>query len=168
MVMRSQDWRFQKLQEAEAWEASRIFNTVSDGSSRDVFVDIPANGPELSVEDILVSTEGKLEIARFKNVTEDTQGDAMLVANKRISSTATVPFDFRTGGDNETGAYSGGVKEEENLISGAVSGNKVGGGTEARPALIASTGSNYLIRFGNESGQTISFSVQFEFAEIEE
>lgn len=168
MVTSSQDWRFKKLDEGEEFEASRVFNDVGDGDVKEVFVNVPeeVGDLELSVEDILVSSEGKLSIQRFKNVSEDVEGDSMLVANKKIGAAASAPFDFRTGGDGETGEYSGGSLDEENLITGSVSGNKVGGGTEARPALIVDTGNNYLLSFTNESGQTIDFSVQIEFAEV--
>jgi len=169
MVTSIQDWRFKKLDEGEQWEVSRVFSDVGNGDVKKVFVSVPdeVGDLELSVEDILLSSEGKLLIQRFRNVSEDAEGSDMLVSNKKIGVNGVVPFNFRTGGDGEAGEYSDGVLEEENLVTGAVSGNKVGGGSESRPALIVDTGNNYLLVFDNQSGQTIDFSVQIEFAEVE-
>lgn len=168
MTVRSQDWRFQKLEEGEEFQASTVFTDVSDGDTKKVFIRAPADGPNLSQEVISVDSEGKLFIRRFENVSEDTQGDLMNASNLRVGDASdNVPFDYRTGGVGETGVYSGGVLEEEAIIAGAVSGNKVGGGSSARPAMILSSGNNMLLEFENQSGQSIDFAVKFEFAEVE-
>jgi len=169
MVTSIQDWRFKKLKEEEEWEASRVFEDVADGDVKTVYVDNPVDNKSISVEEVVVSTEGKLRVERFGNVDEVSEGDLMLVNNKKIGSVKSVPFDFRVGGVGEAGDYdeSAGVQQQENLITGSVSGNKIGGGTESRPAFIVESDNNYLLWFENQSGQSINFSVQIEFAEVE-
>lgn len=168
MVLRTEDYRFQLLQEEKEWVASKIFTSVANNDVKKIFIDIPEGQDDVSIENIRVSTSGKLKIERYRNATEDTQGDSVVIGNNRINGAIpSHPHSIRSGGDNETGVYSGGTKEEENLIIGAVTGSLIGGGTESRPATVVEAGSNVLLVFTNQAGQSVDFSVQIEHAEID-
>jgi len=169
VTVRSQDWRFQKLEEGEEFQASTVFTDVSDGDIKKVFIEAPDDGSNLSQEVISVASEGKLFIRRFENASEDTEGDLLNASNLRVGDASdSVPFDYRSGGVDETGVYSGGSLEETSLIPGSSGqGQSITGGASVRPAMILSSGNNMLLEFENQSGQTIDFAVKFEFAEVE-
>lgn len=169
MTTRTQDWRFQKLEEGEEYQSSAIFDTVAAGNTKKIFVETPSGAPRLIQETVSVDTGGKLKIQRYENASEDTQGDEINSSNLKVGTGSDEPpFNYRRGGDNETGVYSGGTLEEETLIAGSTSaGQNIGGGKATRPAMILSPGNNMLLTFENQSGQTIDFSVKFEYSEGE-
>lgn len=157
----------------DAQSTGEYFTGVAAGNTKQIVLKNPTTDEYYGVYGVKVRTSARAKINKAFNVTEDTQGNAPTtgITNKRSSgngSTASV----HVGGNNETGAYSGG-----DAFSPKGTGSGTGSGGGASPGAtseggydnVVTPGDNLLVSVQNTSGASMNYiSIDIDWSEIPE
>jgi len=160
------DWR---LLNGEAQSTGQLFTGVSDGNEKAIYINNPENAVYLAIAGVNIRSDGKLLVDKAFNVTENTEGDAPETGttNKRSDADGTNAV-VRVGGDNETGAYSGGESFSTKTAGGGGATPRVRPGeTFEELANVVAPGDNIYISATNDSGGTSDISIDIDWFEID-
>jgi len=146
----------------------QYWDGVADADQKRLLLSCPSDAEyALFVIDPTVRTTGGTLIDKAKNVTIDTEGDApdSGIVNKSTRNGGSIAT-AQTGGDGETGAFSGGTPFSTKTTG---SGS---GGSSARPGSTAENGPTNLIYPGGNmvvgataKGGTRDISIDMDFVE---
>ena len=162
-----------RLVKGKVHSTGQYFGGVANGNTKQLYLETPDSGTYFGITTLSVRTSGEARIGKAFNPSEDTQGGEpdTGITNKRSGKDGT-PAIVRTGGDNETGAYSGGDRFSE---KGNGSGTGDGGGTtpggmESSGFInVIDPGDSLLLEATNTSGGTLSYiSLDIDWADIPE
>jgi len=153
----------------DGYTAGKRFVDVSNNDTKQLFINNTHDSIHIGIANLLITAEGKVVFQPAFNVTEDTEGDlADGPSNKRSKNGSTSVGEVRTGGDGETGAYSGGRTLPEGFSGsgGSAVSRNPGNVKENGIAFAIDPGDNMLIDVTNDSGSTGDISIRFNWVDI--
>jgi hypothetical protein len=153
----------------DAHSTGEYFADVATGNTKQLVLNNDSSDQYYGMTGITVRSSGTVRIGKAFNPTVDTAGSAPThdITNKRSGGNGTTGS-AATGGDNETGAYSGGTRfNDKGTGSGQGSGNAQPGETTGRFPNIVDPGDSILIEATNETDATMAYiSIDMDWVEI--
>lgn len=153
----------------DAFSTGQYFENVAAGNTKEIVLKNPTEDMFFGVYQSQVNASAEARVSKAFNVTEDTEGNEpdTGITNKRSSKDGTVA-EARTGGDGETGVYSGGTEfNDKGEGGGTGGGNATPGAIAGGYSNIIAPGDNMLVGVTNESSATMSYaSIDIDWAEI--
>jgi hypothetical protein len=156
----------------ESYSTGQHFSGVSTQNEKQLYLENPTSDTYYIITSLAVRSSAKVLTNKAFNVTEDTQGvDANTgVQNKRSGSPNDSSAIARIGGDNETGAYSGG------RVLNTKTGGAAGGAAQLQPGVNSESGVANVIDPGedmcvfatNDTGNSEDMSIDIDWIEITE
>lgn len=156
----------------DAFSTGQYFADIASGNTKEIVLKNPTDDMFFGVYESQVRTSTRARITKAFNVTEDTEGAApdTGITNKRSSKDGTVAT-VHIGGDNETGAYSGGTAFSDKGTGSATGTGNASPGTASSTGYsnIIAPGDNMLVGVTNETTGTMNYaSIDIDWAEIPE
>lgn len=156
------------ISKGEAYRTGTLFTGVADTNTKQVVLGNGNADQALLVADPTIAVSGQVFAQKTKNVTIDTEGDAIPIINKRTDDNGTGNITAVTAGDNETGAVSGGtVYPQVNIGSGTNPSNAAAGGVgDAEISEFIYPTDTLTIGFENQAGSTIDASISLDIIRV--
>jgi len=154
----------------DAYYAAQSFVDVPNNDTKSLLIDNTDDSTHIAVANTIVRSEGKVVYQKAFNVTEDTQGAVAGegIMNKRSKNGGTPVGTVRTGGDGETGVYTGGGRLSKGFVGS--NGNRVsrtpGDLNEDGIINAIDPGDNMLFEVTNQSGSTGDVMLAANWVEI--
>jgi len=124
----------------------------------------------MAVIDPLARSGGGAIVSKAFNPTVDTAGDAPStgVNNKRSGASDATDAVVQTGGDNETGAFSGGDEFSDKQSGGGANPSSVSPGSVgvSGVANVIDPGDSMVIHVQNDTTNSINLSIDVDWIEI--
>lgn len=145
------------------YEVFETYEEVKDGETERFFLEnLETSGTSriADVTNITIQSQGRLDVESRFNVTVDSSGTELDPRNKDTSIEDDQDVDAYKGGE-----YSGG-EDPMTAILPAGEGEAIFGSSIQTEAVLIPQGNNLLLEIFNDSGRTVDFSIQVEFAEV--
>lgn len=144
-----------------------LFQGVTNGNTKSLYLENPTSDTFLILTAIEIRSSAKVLVDKAFNVTEDTQGNSPTTGstNKRSDANGTDVI-IRVGGDNETGAYSGGNSFSTKTAGGGGATPQISPGETADGlSNVVAPEDNILVSVTNDSGSDSDVSIDMDFVE---
>lgn len=159
-------WRIVR---GEGFSTGEYFADVGAGNTKQVYVENQSSDIYFGIIGVNVRSSAETRVGKAYNPTEDTQGALTTtgITNKRSSMDGTNGV-ARTGGDNETGVYSGGDEfNDKGAGAGTGAGNIMPGETGEQFMNVVDPGDSIVVEAANQTTGTISYiSIDIDWVEI--
>lgn len=153
----------------DSYSTGEYWADVTSGNTKEIYLENPSEDTYIGIYEFSVNVSSEARISKAFNVTEDTAGSAPStgITNKRSDSTGTVAS-VATGGDGETGVYSGGDSfNDKGTGSGTGGGSNPGSVSGTGFVNVVAPGDNILLSVTNASGAGMAYlSIDADWAEI--
>lgn len=162
-------WR---LLTGDGYTTGQLFTGVAAGNTKKLYLENPTSDTYYILTLIQANSSEKQIVQEIANVTEDTQGAAADtgVVTKRSDSSNDSQAIVRTGGDNETGVYSGGKPYSKK--TGGASGSPASVQPFFRSldgiAGVLAPENNVILEVTNDTSNTNDISIDFDWIEVPE
>jgi len=156
----------------DSYSTGQYFADVSTQNEKQLYLENPSSDTYYIITSLAVRGSGNMLTNKAFNVTENTQGDNATtgVQNKRSGSPNESVAIARIGGDNETGAYSGGrvLSTKTAGAAGGAAQIQPGENSESGVANVIDPGGDMCIFMMNDTGNTEDMSIDIDWIEITE
>ena len=145
------------------------FNDVVGGNEKQLYLENPTDTTHYGIANVTIRGEAKVTHYKAFNVSEDTQGNAPPTGVQcKISDDNSTDAIARTGGDNETGAYSGGRELSTKTAGASGSPNQLAPGSVADNGVAnaLAPGDNMCLFVTNDTTNDRDMSIDVDWVEI--
>lgn len=166
---RTTDFALKYLTLGHAYAAGHLFTSVADTNTKEVVLENPSEDTALYILEPTVRSGGQFYTKKIDNVTVDTEGDQVTLANKKTSSENTSIANAFSAGDNETGAISGGVDRPQITAGSGSNAANADPGESGDSGItdIIMPGDNMAIEAINQSGSPQDISIVANYVEVD-
>lgn len=162
-------WR---LLTGDGYTTGQLFQGVAAGNQKKLYLENPTSDTYYILALIQANSSEKQITQEVANVTEDTQGDPSDtgVVKKRSDSSNDSQAIVRTGGDNETGVYSGGTAYSRKTGGSSGTPGSVAPFSQSLGGIagIVAPGDNVVLQVTNDTSNTNDISMDFDWIEVPE
>jgi len=153
----------------DGFSTGQLFTGVGAGNQKQLYIENPNEKYHYAIANINISSTSKRTWYKSFNVTEDTQGNNPDTGvQSRISHSYDSNAVVRTGGNNETGAYSGGRQLNKKVVgaNGNAVRNVPGAAGEGPVSNSIKPNENMCLFVTNNSTDTADMSIGIDWVEI--
>lgn len=158
------------LADGRAYSTGQHFEDVGNQNTKQVVVQNTSSDTALFIFDPTVRGGASFVVGKAFDPTEDTAGDApdTGITNKSSDGAAATDVTAAVGGDNETGAYSGGDRFSDKQLGGGTNPSRVAAGAagDAGAVNLVAPGDSMLVEARNDSGSDANASIDIDWLEV--
>jgi hypothetical protein len=158
------------LADGRAYSTGEHFEDVPNQDTKQVVVQNDSTDTALLIFDPTVRGGASFIVDKAFNPTEDAAGAAPTsgITNKASDGPAATDVTAATGGDNETGAYSGGERFSPKQLGGGTKPSQIAAGAagDSGAVNLVAPGDSILVEAQNDSGGAANVSIDIDWIAI--